>query len=373
MLSCVLVGFCCLSFVACLLCCLSSLPIFVPHFRCLFSMSRYCSCFFLLCAVVFAPICFVADSFADSVPRSWRQEFPKTDFAKRSISLDSVISGGPPRDAIAPIDAARVLPLDSSAPEVLAIGAREPVLSLTLNGESRTYPLRFLIWHEIVNDTLGGKKIVATFCPLCNSAIVFDAAVEGRALSFSTTGRLRNSDLLMYDRETESWWQQFLGEAVIGKLTGKKLTVLPSQLESWAQFQKRHPRGTVALPPKDFPRAYGENPYARYDSLAHPFLYRGALPEGIPALARVVSLANRKRAIALSKLRQTGSVRWGEVVLEWREGQASALDHGRIERGKEVGSVYAWREKDGERVAVVYFVDFAFAFHAFFPKSVILK
>ena len=336
-------------------------------------MSRFFFRFLLLCATVFALTCFVASSFADSVPRAWQQEFPKTDFTKRSISLDSVISGGPPRDAIAPVDAPRILPLDSSAPEVLAIKAREPVLSLTLNGESRTYPLRFLIWHEIVNDALGGRKIVATFCPLCNSAIVFDATVDGRALSFSTTGRLRNSDLLMYDRESESWWQQFLGEAVIGKLTGKKLTVLPSQLESWEQFKKRHPRGTVALPPKNFPRAYGENPYARYDSLARPFLYRGALPEGIPALARVVSLADRKRAIALSKLRQTGSVRWGEVILEWREGQASALDHGRVELGKEVGSVYAWRERDGKRVAAVYFVDFAFAFHAFFPKSEIEK
>ena len=321
----------------------------------------------------FLPVNSPPTAATNSVPRSWQQEFPKTDFAKRSISMDSVVSGGPPRDAIAPVDAPRILPLNSSAPEVLAIEAREPVLSLMLNGEARTYPLRFLIWHEIVNDTLGGEKIVATFCPLCNSAIVFEARVDGRALSFSTTGRLRNSDLLMYDRETESWWQQFLGEAVIGELTGKKLTVLPSQLESWAQFQKRHPRGTVALPPKDFPRAYGENPYARYDSLARPFLYRGALPEGIPALSRVVSLADRKRAIALSKLREAGSVRWGEVVLEWREGQASALDHARVEQGKEVGSVYAWRERDGERVAAVYFVDFAFAFHAFFPKSEIEK
>ena len=336
-------------------------------------MSRFFFRFLLLALLFCASGIVVSAAFADSVPRSWIQEFPKTDFTKRSISLDSVMSGGPPRDAIAPIDAPRILPLDSRVPEVLAIKDREAVLSLTLNGESRTYPLRFLIWHEIVNDSLGGKKILATFCPLCNAAIVFEATVEGRALSFSTTGRLRNSDLLMYDRETESWWQQFLGEAVIGKLVGKKLTVLPSQLESWAQFKKRHPRGTVALPPKGFSRAYGKNPYARYDSLARPFLYRGALPEGIPALARVVSLVDRKRAIAMSKLRREGSVRWGEVTLEWHEGQASALDHGLVERGKEVGSVYAWREKDGTRVAAVYFVDFAFAFHAFFPKSEIEK
>ena len=334
-------------------------------------MSRFFS--LLLCATLLAPAFLVAHSSADSVPRAWLQEFPKTDFAKRSISLDSVISGGPPRDAITPIDRPRILPLSSSAPEVLAIKDREPVLSLTLEGLSRTYPLRFLIWHEIVNDTLGGKKIAATFCPLCNAAIVFDASVDGRALTFSTTGRLRKSDLLMYDRETESWWQQFLGEAVIGKLTGKKLKVLPSQLESWGQFKKRHPQGTVALPPKGFPRAYGENPYARYDSLKRPFLYQGDLPEGIPALARVVSLTDRKRAIALTKLRREGSMRLGEITLEWRKGQASALDHQKVEQGKEVGSVYAWKKKGGKRVAAVYFVDFAFAFHAFFPKSVIEK
>ena len=99
----------------------------------------------------------------------------------------------------------------------------EPVIGLVVNGDARAYPLKILIWHEIVNDTVGGVPVTVTYCPLCNSAIVFERTVDGRVLDFGTTGKLRNSDLVMYDRQTESWWQQFSGTAIVGAMTGTKL------------------------------------------------------------------------------------------------------------------------------------------------------
>ncbi len=318
---------------------------------------------------------------ADKPPRAWLEEFPKTNFAKKSIELNEIVSGGPPRDGIPAIDKPLLVKPDSNLKRVQDINGREPVLSIAINGVERAYPLRFLIWHEIVNDEVGGIPIIATFCPLCNSAIVFKAqSKSGKKLTFGTTGRLRKSDLLMYDRETESWWQQFTGQAVIGKLLGEKLEVLPARLEAWSQFLERTKKSQkkaevlVALPPENFPRNYGINPYASYDSNKKPFLYRGALPKGIPPLARVVSLADRKQAVALEKLREKGTIKWGKVVLEWQQGQSSALDSAVIADGKEVGSVYAWREDaNGARQPIVYFVEFAFAFHAFFPDSPILQ
>jgi hypothetical protein len=139
---------------------------------------------------------------AADVPGSWTREFPKADFSKTSIDVSEIMSGGPPRDGIPPIDDPKfVLARDHSLPDT------EPVVGVYLNGQYRAYPLRVLTWHEIVNDDIDGTPITVTFCPLCNAAIVFDRRLEGRVLDFGTTGKLRNSDLVMYDRQTESFWQ----------------------------------------------------------------------------------------------------------------------------------------------------------------------
>ena len=106
--------------------------------------------------------------------------------------------------------------------------ALEPVISFELNGDARAYPLQILMWHEIVNDTVGGTPVSVTFCPLCNSAIVFDRNFNDLVLTFGTSGMLRNSDLIMWDRQTETWWQQLTGEGIIGQLAGHKLTFIPA-------------------------------------------------------------------------------------------------------------------------------------------------
>lgn len=299
-------------------------------------------------------------------PDLWRAEWPTTDFTAHSVPLDEIRSGGPPKDGIPPIDA----PVFESINALEGLEPTEPVIGLSIEGDWRAYPLRILMWHEIVNDVVGGTPVAVTFCPLCNAAIVFDRRVGGRVLDFGTTGKLRKSDLVMYDRQTESWWQQFMGEAIVGEMTGARLDILPARLESLEAFAARAPAEARILVPNDAGfRRYGHNPYRGYDSLARPFLYDGEVPEGIAPLARVVSLADKERAWSLDLLRRAGRIEAPDgTVLEWTPGQNSALDAAYIPEGKDVGNVTATR--DGEDV--VYFVDFAFAFHAFRPEAPIV-
>lgn len=297
-------------------------------------------------------------------PWGWRQEWLRTDFAKHAVDLAEIVSGGPPRDGIPAIDRPRFAPV-----RTVELPGREPVISFRHGDEARAYPLRILVWHEIVDDTVAGLPVAVTFCPLCNTGSVFDRRLpDGRVLDFGTTGKLRNSDLVMYDRQTESWWQQFTGEAIVGELTGARLTMLPSRLESFARFRQRRPDGLVLLPPAGYRRSYGRNPYFGYDRAAAPFLYDGPLPVEVAPLARVVRVG--EEAWTLDLVRERRRIDTGELVVTWEPGQASALDAATIAEGADVGTVVVRRRRaDGVLEDAVYSVDFAFAFRAFFPNA----
>ena len=303
------------------------------------------------------------------VPPYWKWEWPQTAFENASIDFKEVISGGPSKDGIPPIDS----PLFQTIEQQRGIlTPTEPVISISIDGEAKAYPLRILMWHEIVNDDVGGTPVAVTYCPLCNAAIVFDARVDGLATTFGTTGKLRNSDLVMYDRQTESWWQQFSGTAIVGERTGTQLKVLASRLESFERFTQRLPHGKVLVPNEDSQRAYGKNPYVNYDSAEYPFLYRGPLPDGIPALARVVAVGDK--AWALTLLRAKGAIRHGDLKISWQAGQNSALDSEDISKGADVGNVVVQRIEDhGKHVDVPYDVTFAFVFKAFRPDGELVQ
>ena len=316
--------------------------------------------------IVALTLAVAAGGAALAFPEYRRAEWPNTDFSKSSVSLGEIMSGGPPRDGIPPIDDPLFLPVA----EASGLADTEPVVGLVIGGEARAYPLSVLIWHEIANDTVGGVPVAVTFCPLCNAAMVFDRRVEGRVLDFGTTGMLRNSDLVMYDRQTESWWQQFLGEAIVGELTGTVLKVLPSRLESWANFRQRAPQGQVLVPNNPKMRAYGRNPYAGYDAGSRPFLYDGAVPEGVAPLARVVSLEDRSRAWSLDLIKARGEIALEDgTLISWSPGQNSALGDAVIADGADVGNILVQRKTADGIQDVAYFVDFAFAFHAFYPEA----
>jgi hypothetical protein len=298
---------------------------------------------------------------AAAAPDRWSREWPRTDFTTSAVPFSEILSGGPPKDGIPAIwDPAFIPAADESR-----LDPREPVLTLELAGAApRAYPIRYLTWHEIVNDVVAGIPVAVTFCPLCNSAVVFDRRVQGEALTFGVSGKLRHSDMIMYDRETESWWQQAIGEGIVGRHTGAVLTQLPAWMEGWEAFRARNPDGLVMDQPAAR-RPYGENPYVRYDSSERPFLFSGEMPpHGIPATARVVRVG--ARAWPLERLRAAGEITEAGVTLSWRAGQASALDTARIAAGREVGDV---RVRDGQGRDLPHDVMFAFAFHAFHPEG----
>ncbi len=299
---------------------------------------------------------------AHADPARWQREGWRTDFARSAIDWSEIMSGGPPRDGIPSIDEPQFVPVAKEK----TLSATEPVITLLLGTDARAYPLRILIWHEIINDTVDGRPVTVTYCPLCNSSIVFDRVIDGKAVTFGTTGKLRNSDLVMYDRATQSWWQQFTGEAIVGALTGRKLKMIPSRIQSFAEFARDFPAGRVLVTNNANFRPYGRNPYVGYDSSAVQFLYRGDMPKHIPAMARVVVVRgdNGPLIVTLERVRQAPYEIDG-FHIEWTKGVNSALDKEAIERGRDIGTVRVTR--DGKDV--VHDQTFAFVAHAFHPDT----
>ncbi|HEU0248978.1 MAG TPA: DUF3179 domain-containing protein [Gaiellaceae bacterium] len=291
----------------------------------------------------------------------------KTDFTKRLVSLDEFQSGGPPKDGIPAIDSPRFTP----ASEIDWIGEREPVILVEVGGEARAYPIQVLMWHEIANDQIGEVPIAVTFCPLCNTAIVFDRRLDGKVHSFGTTGKLRDSDLVMYDRGTESWWQQFSGEALVGELAGKKLDVLWARIVPWGELRREHPEAHVLNRDTGFARDYGSNPYVGYDSIDSPpiFATRNADDDRLPPKERVVyvEIGEDAFAVPFSSLAKVKRVTFAagdsEIDVRWKGGVASALDGPGIASGRDVGSVTV--RLDGEPVP--FHEPFWFAVAAFRP------
>ncbi|MXU65873.1 DUF3179 domain-containing protein [Oceanomicrobium pacificus] len=315
----------------------------------------------LCLALAAALVCLPPDrARAEEPPAFWTNEWPNTDFSRASIAFAEVISGGPPRDGIPAIDDPVMLPVAEAD-----IPGREPVIALELPGEvPRAYPLRYLTWHEIVNDRAGSVPVAVTFCPLCNSAITFDRRLGDQVLTFGVSGKLRNSDMIMFDRETESWWQQFTGTGIVGALNGAELTVLPSWMESLDAFRDRNKEGLVMARPNAV-RPYGRNPYAGYDGLNRPFLYSGdPPPHGIEPLSRVVVVGDR--AWPLSRLAGGATIEEAGLTLSWEGVMASALDTARISDGREISSIRV-RDRNGQDVP--HDTSFAFAFHAFHPDG----
>jgi hypothetical protein len=278
-----------------------------------------------------------------------REGWEETDFSKRLVPLDEFLSGGPPKDGIPAIDEPRFVSV-REANEFLE--PKEPVIELVLEGEARAYPIQILIWHEIANDEVAGVPVAVTFCPLCNTAIVFDRRVDGEATTFGTTGKLRHSDLVMYDRATESWWQQFGGKALVGKLAGTKLEQLPARMVAWGDFSRRHPDGRVLSRNTGHSRPYGQNPYAGYDDVDSGPLFPvpGADDSRLPPKERVVYLESGKDAVAVpfSALQREKEIRvevgGAEFLVRWQAGTSSSLDADSVAGGRDVGSVEVLRE-----------------------------
>src|SRR5713226_8035383 len=202
-------------------------------------------------------------------------EWLKTDESKRLVPLDEIISGGPRPDGIPAIDR----PAFIAAEQATWLTPKEPVLALEIGRDARAYPLQILMWHEIVNDTVGGRPVVVTYCPLCNSGLVYERVVDGTTLDFGTSGKLYKSDLVMYDRQSHSLWAQMEGRGLVGQRAGTRLVPVPANTLAFDDWRAAHdPGGKVLSRETGHQRRYGTNPYEGYDEpTLGPVLFQGRL------------------------------------------------------------------------------------------------
>ncbi len=300
------------------------------------------------------------DFLPDEPPPSGAESQFTTDFSIHTVPYTDILSGGPPKDGIPAIDNPIFINVDEADQFLEDL---EPVIFLKIGEEARAYPLQVLTWHEIVNDVVGGNPVTVTFCPLCNTAIAFDRNFDGQVLDFGTTGRLRFSNLIMYDRQTETWWQQATGEGIAGEYTGQQLTFLPASIIGWGEFKSNFPEGQVLSRETGFQRDYGRNPYAGYDNINNsPFLFRGPETPGVlPAMARVLTVDLNSDAVAYpyEVLQEQGAINdtlaESEIVIFWQPGTASALDASRIAEGRDIGAGVSFsREVDGQILTFSY-------------------
>ncbi len=291
-----------------------------------------------------------------SAARRWQLSFNWfTDFNTRIVSLNE-IDNLLPRDRIKPVDNPQFA-VASDPPSYMR--DREPVIAIEIDGDARAYPLAILMWQEIVNDVVGDVPVTVTFCPLCNTAIAFERVLEGNELTFGTSGNLRNSDLVMWDRQTESWWQQITGEAIVGQLSGKVLDQVPSPIIAWETFQEQYPDGKLLLREVDALgqeiRPYDDPPYAGYDSVdTNPFAFDGPVDNRLPANLRVltVNLDDETVAYPFTFLEEAlvinDTIGDHEVVAFFDNGTLSAFFDARS-RPQTSGSTTMFnREVDGE-------------------------
>ena len=294
-------------------------------------------------------------------PNAW--DWERTDFTRHSVPASEFMAGGPARDGIPALDDPQF-----RAIEDVTYRPREPVIALDINGEAKAYPFSILMWHEIANDTVGGVPVAVTYCPLCNAAVVFERKIDGEETTFGVSGILRKSDLVMYDRASHSWWQQFTGRAIVGTHTGKQLRRLPARLISFSKFAADYPGGKVLVPNAPGSRRYGHNPYINYDRNGRLFDVFVKLPEGFERMERVVVVGDT--AWRMTSIAKAGRVEEGDLRLIWTPGQASALRGGIIGEGADIGNIIAeQRGEDGTWSLVNYDVTFAFVFASFKPDG----
>jgi hypothetical protein len=282
-----------------------------------------------------------------------------TDLTNATVDLSSLRHGGPSKDGIPSIDSPSFVSVEAARDW---IDPEEPVILIDHNGTAKAYPLQILTYHEIVNDEVGGTPVAVTFCPLCYSSIAFERRLDGTPVTFGVSGLLRNSDLVMYDRRTETLWQQFTGEAIVGDRAGATLEVIPSQLIAFRQFAETYPDAQVLSRDTGHDRPYGQNPYAGYDDVDEsPFAYDGPTDDRLPPKEKVVavSLDGTHKAYPHSVTKKQrvihDAIGGRPLVVFHAPGAVSALDARQISASKEVGSTGVFdRRVDGRTLTFTY-------------------
>ena len=282
-----------------------------------------------------------------------------TDWTRRTIDLGELLPGiqaPDPRDRIPPIDNPR---FESIAAADEWLEDREPGVLLEIDGVARFYPIRILTLHEIVNDVIADRPVVVTYCPLCNTATAFDPTINGQVHRFGVSGLLRNSDLVMWDDQTESLWQQITGEAIVGEQAGTRLDFLGASMVRWADFKNTFPEGEALSRDTGFNFPYGVNPYQGYSGRSAPFggFFDEEIDPRFPALERVVGVtvgeANKSYPFSVIAAEPAVNDELGDtpIAVFWgAEDTADALDAGSVTDGAAIGTGVAYERTVNGRV-----------------------
>jgi hypothetical protein len=341
-----------------------------------------------------------------------------TDTSKRTIALGE-LTALLRRNAIQPLN--QPLFISTKKARETMFGG-QPVIAVQVEGQVRCYPLNILSYHEIVNDSAGPTYFSVAYCPLCNTAYVFNRKITFQnkdfLLKFGTSGMLRKSNLVMWDEQTESWWQHLTGKGIVGEMAGARLEVFPAQIISLNNFIHFYPDGKVLMPAPAGNEQYNVNPYVKYDSLGteKPFLFFGDVDPRLPAMEYVIGIEKDSRAKAYPlrtlKTEKVINDKMGndDIVLFYNPDMVSNLDTRNISQGKHIGSGTAFKatvngrkltfeaaadgqftdretgsvwnfigqcvagQLKGEKLTPeTYSLDFAFAYLAFYPQAEVYK
>ncbi|NQY21829.1 MAG: DUF3179 domain-containing protein [Campylobacteraceae bacterium] len=284
-----------------------------------------------------------------------------TNWKKHSVDYSDILSGGPPRDGIPPLDKPKFINIKDAKSW---LNDNDALIFVKINNKSKAYALKILIWHEIVNDTLDKEKIVVTFCPLCNASFVYSRIINKKEYTFGTSGLLRYSDLVMFDRESESLWQQFSGEAIIGDKTGITLNSIDSSIISFKDIYSQYPNTKILSKNTGFYRSYGNNPYIGYDDInSSPFLLKNKSDSRLLPMRRVTTLEINNKSIVYSheifknKNLINDVFENNNIVVFYKKNLLSVLDKKDISESKLIASTKVYNRKIGQIILRFYYKD----------------
>jgi len=274
------------------------------------------------------------------------------------VDPDDIVSGGPPKDGIPSIDDPKFVSVKEADK---FIRDDELVLALDYKGVKRVYPLQILVWHEIVNDNVAGDPLAITYCPLCGSGIAYSRILDGEEVEFGTSGKLYNSNLVMYDRKTNSYWSQIDGKAIVGELTGKELKPVSLDTVVWRDWKKENPDSEVLSQDTGFDREYGKDPYGNYYENSFVFFPVESEDNRVPPKTVIfgIEVNGKFKAYREDDLKKKSEITddVGGVKIN-------------IKREKS-GKVVITNEETGEEI--VKERDFWFAWYAFHPDTDLFK
>lgn len=285
---------------------------------------------------------------------------PPFDITKRSVPKEAILEGGPPKDGIPALDRPQFVTATAAA---AFLKDKDPVIGVYRNDQAKAYPLKIMIWHELVNDEIAGQAAAVSYCPLNGAAEVYNPVIGGRRFTFGVTGKLYNSTVVLYDRQTQSLWSQIKKEAIAGPSTGMKLEVVPSVATIWRNWKTCHPETLVLAPNTGFDRDYNQNPYAAYDASDEPMF---PVPKNVKS-----KLRNKERVLGLeingvAKAYPFSKLKKKKIPFEEEVGGEKIRVH--FDSKTKTASI---TDLQGQLLPAVTI--FWFAWQAFHPKTLLLE